>query len=99
MVAFSADSHEQSLDAIRTVQGGNVQIDIVPRMFEAFSQASSGLSRIAPGTGLGLAIAHGLARINHGSLVYEAAPDGCSCFVVRLPLATRARARVDGQEG
>jgi exopolysaccharide biosynthesis polyprenyl glycosylphosphotransferase len=35
VIAFPAESHEQTLDVIRALQGSNVQIDIVPRMFEA----------------------------------------------------------------
>jgi exopolysaccharide biosynthesis polyprenyl glycosylphosphotransferase len=35
VIAFSAESHEQTLDVIRALQGSDVQIDIVPRMFEA----------------------------------------------------------------
>ena len=34
MIAFSTDSHEQTLDVIRLMQGSVAQIDIVPRMFE-----------------------------------------------------------------
>jgi exopolysaccharide biosynthesis polyprenyl glycosylphosphotransferase len=34
VIAFSTDSHEKTLDVIRTMQGADVQIDIVPRMFE-----------------------------------------------------------------
>jgi exopolysaccharide biosynthesis polyprenyl glycosylphosphotransferase len=34
LIAFSADSHEQTLDVIRVLQDSDVQIDIVPRMFE-----------------------------------------------------------------
>jgi exopolysaccharide biosynthesis polyprenyl glycosylphosphotransferase len=34
VIAFSADSHEQTLEVIRELQDTNVQIDIVPRMFE-----------------------------------------------------------------
>lgn len=34
LIAFSADSHEQTLDVIRALQNIDVQIDIVPRMFE-----------------------------------------------------------------
>jgi exopolysaccharide biosynthesis polyprenyl glycosylphosphotransferase len=34
VIAFPADSHEETLDAIRAAQGSHVQIDIVPRMFE-----------------------------------------------------------------
>src|SRR5262249_25001032 len=33
-IAFSTDSHEQTLGVIRSMQGSDVQIDIVPRMFE-----------------------------------------------------------------
>jgi exopolysaccharide biosynthesis polyprenyl glycosylphosphotransferase len=35
VIAFTAESHEQTLDVIRALQGSDVQIDIVPRMFEA----------------------------------------------------------------
>jgi len=34
VIAFSNDSHEQTLDVIRATQSSAVQIDIVPRMFE-----------------------------------------------------------------
>jgi exopolysaccharide biosynthesis polyprenyl glycosylphosphotransferase len=33
-IAFSTDSHDQTLRVIRSMQGTDVQIDIVPRMFE-----------------------------------------------------------------
>lgn len=33
-IAFSTDSHQQTLDVIRSMQNTDVQIDIVPRMFE-----------------------------------------------------------------
>ena len=34
MIAFSGDSDEQTLEVIRELQDSNVQIDIVPRLFE-----------------------------------------------------------------
>jgi exopolysaccharide biosynthesis polyprenyl glycosylphosphotransferase len=34
VIAFSPDSHEQTLEVIRSIQDSDVQIDIVPRMFE-----------------------------------------------------------------
>ena len=34
VIAFSTDSHKQTLDVIRKLQGSAIQIDIVPRMFE-----------------------------------------------------------------
>ncbi len=35
VVAFSTDSHEQTLATIRALQESDVQVDIVPRLFEA----------------------------------------------------------------
>jgi exopolysaccharide biosynthesis polyprenyl glycosylphosphotransferase len=34
VIAFSSDSHEQTLEVVRATQSSDVQIDIVPRMFE-----------------------------------------------------------------
>jgi exopolysaccharide biosynthesis polyprenyl glycosylphosphotransferase len=34
VIAFSTDSHEETLDVIRSLQDVDVQVDIVPRMFE-----------------------------------------------------------------
>ena len=34
VIAFSTDSHEETLDVIRAMQDLDVQVDIVPRMFE-----------------------------------------------------------------
>ena len=34
VIAFSTDSHDQTLEVIRAMQDSDVQIDIVPRMFE-----------------------------------------------------------------
>jgi exopolysaccharide biosynthesis polyprenyl glycosylphosphotransferase len=39
IVAFSSESHEDVLDLIRTVRDLDVQIDVVPRMFEVISPA------------------------------------------------------------
>jgi exopolysaccharide biosynthesis polyprenyl glycosylphosphotransferase len=35
VIAFSTDSHEQTLEVINSVHGASVQVDIVPRLFEA----------------------------------------------------------------
>ena len=34
VIAFSTDSHQRTLQVIRSVQGSDVQVEIVPRMFE-----------------------------------------------------------------
>jgi exopolysaccharide biosynthesis polyprenyl glycosylphosphotransferase len=40
VIAFSDESDEQTLDVIRAMQGTNVQIDIVPRMFEVLGPSA-----------------------------------------------------------
>ncbi len=64
--------------------GDGVPESFVPQLFERFSQASSGESRVSRGTGLGLAIVRGLAEANGGSARYERA-DSRTRFVVTLP--------------
>jgi exopolysaccharide biosynthesis polyprenyl glycosylphosphotransferase len=39
-IAFSTDSHDQTLDVIRSMQDSDVQIDIVPRMFEVLGTSA-----------------------------------------------------------
>lgn len=64
--------------------GDGVPESFVPRLFERFSQASSGESRVSRGTGLGLAIVRGLTEANGGSARYERVDDHTR-FVVDLP--------------
>jgi exopolysaccharide biosynthesis polyprenyl glycosylphosphotransferase len=41
IVAFTPDSHEHTLEVIRTVRELNIQVDIVPRLFEVMGTNSS----------------------------------------------------------
>lgn len=66
-------------------RGEGVDPSLVPRLFEAFTQGSTGTSREVSGTGLGLAIVRGLVELNDGEIRYEPnAPSGAR-FVLRLP--------------
>jgi exopolysaccharide biosynthesis polyprenyl glycosylphosphotransferase len=40
VIAFTADSHEESLDVIRALQGSDVRVDIVPRLFEVLGASA-----------------------------------------------------------
>jgi exopolysaccharide biosynthesis polyprenyl glycosylphosphotransferase len=40
IVAFSRDTHTRTLEVIRALRGYNVQIDVVPRLFEAVSPSA-----------------------------------------------------------
>ena len=52
VIAFSTDSHDQTLEVIRSLQDSEVQIDIVPRMFEVLgTNASCTRSRVCRSSG------------------------------------------------
>ena len=65
--------------------GDGIAPEFVDRLFEKFSQASTGRARASSGTGLGLSIVRGLARANRGEAWYEDNQPKGSVFAVRLP--------------
>ena len=68
-----------------TDEGAGVPPDFVPRLFDRFTQASSGDSRHASGSGLGLSIVKGLAEASGGTVHYEPVEPHGSAFVLTLP--------------
>lgn len=68
--------------------GIGLEPQMLPRLFEPFSQSDQSLDRSEGGLGLGLALSRGLAELHGGTL--EARSEGRgkgSEFVLRLPLA------------
>ncbi|MFA6286327.1 MAG: PAS domain S-box protein [Opitutaceae bacterium] len=93
-------------------EGGNVVqftvwdtgIGIAPederKLFRAFSQVDSGLTRAQEGTGLGLALVAKLVELHGGGVTLESKPGQGSRFIVRLPqIAARAPARETRPDG
>jgi PAS domain S-box-containing protein len=71
--------------------GIGIATDLLPRMFEMFSQATAALERSEGGLGIGLALARGLVLLHHGTIEAKSAGLGQgSEFVVTLPLARPA---------
>ena len=83
-------AERQGSDVIVSVKDSGIGIaaDMLPRIFEIFSQAKPALVRSQGGLGIGLSLVKGLVELHGGSI--EARSDGPgrgSEFVVRLPVA------------
>ncbi|HEY6101447.1 MAG TPA: ATP-binding protein, partial [Anaeromyxobacter sp.] len=76
--------------AVLRVRDSGVGIDpaMIPRLFEAFSQADTTLNRRLGGLGLGLALVKGLVATHGGTIDMSSGGKGTGAeVVVRLPLA------------
>ncbi len=77
-----------------TDTGIGMREDQLPKIFNAFEQADSSISRRFGGTGLGLNISRNLAVGMGGDLLVSSEYGKGSCFTLRLPLSAQ-RQRVD----
>jgi signal transduction histidine kinase len=68
-----------------TDTGIGMRPEDIPRMFEAFTQLDSSLSRRFPGSGLGLYLSRALAEAQGASLTLESAPGAGTTAVLRFP--------------
>ncbi len=67
--------------------GIGIEPDMLPRIFNAFEQGGSGITRQFGGLGLGLSISNVLAELHGGSLAASSGGKGQgSLFVLELPL-------------
>lgn len=69
-----------------TDTGIGIDPDILPRLFERFTQADESITRRFGGTGLGLAISRQLARLMGGDLQASSVVGQGSRFALTLPL-------------
>ena len=89
-VEMLADGHEE-LRVCVTDTGVGISEDMLPRIFELFTQAESPTDRSQGGLGIGLALARRLLDLHGGEI--SARSDGLglgSTFVISLPLSASA---------
>jgi PAS domain S-box-containing protein len=80
---------DDRIEVCVTDEGPGVPPEFAPKLFESFSQSSTGDRRLARGTGLGLAIVRELALAQSGAAWYVPNRPRGSRFCFRLPAASR----------
>ncbi len=67
--------------------GPGVSADLLPTIFDAFTQGPRSMASLKGGLGLGLTLARSLTELHDGSIRYEPREPHGSRFVVSLPIA------------
>ena len=79
--------------------GIGIAPELLPRIFELFTQGERSIDRAEGGLGIGLAIARNLCELHGGSIAaHSAGLDQGSTFTVRLPRATGVPSQVPAAE-
>ncbi|WP_199336566.1 hybrid sensor histidine kinase/response regulator [Oscillatoria sp. FACHB-1407] len=85
-VRLDVTQSDRTLHFAVTDTGIGISPDDQLKLFQAFQQLDSGLSRKYEGTGLGLVLAQKLAHLHQGSITVTSTVGQGSCFTLHLPL-------------
>ena len=88
----------ENAEAVLRVRDDGVGIpaQVLPHVFDLFTQADRSLARSEGGLGIGLTIVRNLVELHGGTVTVESdGPGRGSEFIVRLPLGTPAEVRID----
>jgi signal transduction histidine kinase/CheY-like chemotaxis protein len=91
-------AERQGSDAVVTVRdtGVGIHADMLPRVFDMFTQVERSLDRSRGGLGIGLTLVKRLVEMHGGSVTaHSDGPDRGSTFTVRLPVVLGAAPRAD----
>jgi signal transduction histidine kinase len=80
-------AEDQEVVLVVSDTGVGIEPDLLPHLFEIFSQGDRTLERSKGGLGMGLALVHGLVDLHGGSVrAISAGPGKGSEFAIRFPL-------------
>jgi two-component system CheB/CheR fusion protein len=93
----TAQKAEEAEAVIRIRDNGEgIDSDLLPRLFDLFTQADRSLAHSQGGLGIGLSLAHTLVELHGGSIVAQSDGRGSgSEFTVRMPLSKHVQAPSD----
>jgi CheY-like chemotaxis protein len=90
-IRLSAERQANDVHVSVKDTGIGIARDVLPHIFDIFSQAKSAIGHSQGGLGIGLSLVKGLVELHDGSIeVRSAGPGQGSEFVVCLPLASQA---------
>jgi signal transduction histidine kinase len=91
-IAVAADTRQDRAAVRVRDTGRGIEADLLPRVFDAFSQGETGLARSGGGLGLGLTLVKGLIELHGGQVSGSSkGPGQGSEFTFWLPRAAEAR--------
>ena len=85
-ISISARADEQSVEIVTTDTGTGISAELLPKVFELFSQGERTLDRSSGGLGIGLSLVKKLVELHDGTITVQSEGDGRGTTVtVRLP--------------
>jgi signal transduction histidine kinase/CheY-like chemotaxis protein len=87
--AIRIESYLEGETAVLSVADNGIGIDaeLLPHVFDLFTQSERTLDRSRGGLGVGLSVVDGLVRMHGGKVEVSSTVGSGSCFVIRMPAA------------
>lgn len=99
-IAVTARTDGAAVTVTVADNGEGFPADLLPRIFDLFSQGERSPDRAQGGLGLGLALVRSLVQLHGGTVTATSAgPGQGSTFAVTLPLEERAQDQAPGEQG